>query len=326
MTQSLDAALAQFQPELPLGVAFSGGADSTALLWRCAQRWPQQVVALHINHGLQDAAAAFETHCADICEQLGVVLRVQRVVAAHAPGQSPEDAARIARYSGLLQLARQAPGAPLHSIAVAQHADDQVETMLLALSRGAGMAGLAAMPAQWQRDGVTFYRPLLRVPGAELRAALQGGAVTWIEDPSNSSLRYTRNRIRARVLPALEAEFPQMRTTFARSAAHAAQAHGLLEELAAQDLAQAGCDAAGGLQLSGLRQLSGPRQANLLRFWLKSRYQVVPGSAQLEELLAQVGAAKTRAQQIHIKVGCGFAVRRGPLLAWYNPADLHNKN
>ena len=172
MTQVFDAALRAFAPALPLAVGLSGGADSTALLLACAERWPGQVQAIHVHHGLQAAADTFEQHCTVLCARLQVPLTVQRVDARHAPGQSPEDAARIARYKAF-EAAVQASiaQAAIQSIALAQHADDQVETLLLALSRGAGVAGLAAMPAQWQRGGIAFHRPLLQV--ADPRARLQ---------------------------------------------------------------------------------------------------------------------------------------------------------
>jgi tRNA(Ile)-lysidine synthetase-like protein len=156
---------------------------------------------------------------------LQVPLHVQRVDARHAPGQSPEEAARHARYRAFEAAAqdRKAPAA-IQSIALAQHADDQVETLLLALSRGAGVAGLAAMPMQWARAGLQWHRPLLRVPGAAVRDWLRARGEAWVEDPTNQDQRYTRNRIRARLLPALQATFPQFRDTFARSSQHAAQA------------------------------------------------------------------------------------------------------
>ena len=326
MTQSLRAAVQAFAPPLPLGVALSGGADSTALLVCCAEKWPGQVVALHINHGLQAAATEFEDHCRTLCRALDVPLRVRAVQAGHAPGQSPEDAARIARYQGLLALAADPVAPALKAIAVAQHADDQVETLLLALSRGAGLAGLSGMPPHWTREGVAFFRPLLRVRGADIREWLAQRAQHYAVDPSNADERYTRNRIRARLLPVLDSVFPQFRETFARSASHAAQAQGLLEELAQQDLQQAQRAGDGALLLKSLQQLTIARQANLLRHWLKSQYRVIPSTAQLDELLSQVAAATTRGQKIHMKVGAGFAVRRGTVLAWYNPQDLLPKN
>jgi len=316
MTLSFDAALQAFAPRLPLAVGLSGGADSTALLLGCAARWPGQVRAIHVHHGLQSAADAFEHHCADLCARLGVPLQVQRVDARHAPGQSPEDAARIARYKAFAVAAQaeSAQGA-IQSIALAQHADDQVETLLLALSRGAGVAGLAAMPAFWRHDGLDWHRPLLAVPGAELRDWLRARGQAWVEDPSNQDPRYTRNRIRARLLPALEAAFPQFRDTFARSARHAAQASELLDDLARQDLVEVGDPP----RIAGLQQLGRARQANVLRHWLRQAHQTTPSSAQLDALQAQIAACATRGHRIHLKVGRGFVEREGLVLRWYNP-------
>ena len=240
MTQSMDVALQAFAPALPLAVALSGGADSTALLLACARRWPGQVLAIHVHHGLQAAADGFEQHCVALCHQLGVPLRVQRLDARPAPGQSPEDAARQARYQALTAVALEdhALGA-IQSMAIAQHADDQAETLLLALSRGAGVAGLAAMPAQWERGGLVWHRPLLQVAAADVRQWLKAQSQAWVEDPTNRDERYTRNRIRAQLLPVLEAAFPSFRETFARSAANAAQAAELLQELARQEIGRA---------------------------------------------------------------------------------------
>ena len=147
MTVSVDQAMSAFAPTLPVAVAYSGGADSTALLHACVQRWPGQVYAIHVHHGLQSAADGFDAHCRQTCLDLQVPLAVAYVDARHQPGQSPEDAARRHRYTALVQQARSAFVQPAGSMALAQHADDQVETLLLALSRGAGVAGLAAMPA-----------------------------------------------------------------------------------------------------------------------------------------------------------------------------------
>lgn len=135
--------------------------------------------------------------------------------ARYAPGQSPEDAARQLRYATLIKAANEpwpaqggVPMPAVRSLALAQHADDQVETLLLALSRGAGVAGLAAMPAQWSRAGLAWYRPLLDLPGQVLRDWLAARGQEWVEDPSNADARYTRNRIRAQLLPALHQAFP----------------------------------------------------------------------------------------------------------------------
>ena len=316
MTQSFDAALQAFAPALPLAVALSGGADSTALLLACARRWPGQVRAIHVHHGLQTAADGFEQHCTTLCQQLDVPLVVRRLDARHAPGQSPEDAARQARYQAFEAFARDhIQNNAIKSIALAQHADDQVETVLLALSRGAGVAGLAAMPACWERAGLQWYRPLLRVSAADVRHWLREQGQAWVEDPTNTDERFTRNRIRVQLLPVLEAAFPAFRATFARSASHAAQAAELLEELARDDALAVGLPP----QIAPLQRLGRARQANVLRHWLRVDHQTTPAAAQLAELLDQIQACTTRGHRIHIKVGRGYVVRSGPKLDWYNP-------
>jgi len=311
MSLTLDQALADFSPGLPFAVALSGGADSTALLLACVQRWPGQVRAVHIHHGLQEAADGFDAHCLALCGQLGVPLLVRRVQAGHAPGQSPEDAARRARYAALAD-AVQTEWPDVRDVAVAQHADDQVETLLIALSRGAGLPGLASMPAQWQRSGLNWHRPFLTVPGAALRDWLRERDQAWMEDPTNSNEQFTRNRIRARLLPVLAEAFPAFRDTFARSAAHAAQAQEVLDEVAAQDFTHVGNPP----RISALQALSRARQALVLRHWLRTCHATTPSTAQLNELLDQVAACTTRGHRLHLKVGQGHVLRQGAVLSW----------
>ena len=316
MSTTLASAIGAFHPDLPLTVAYSGGADSTALLLACARQWPGQVQALHVHHGLQAAADDFERHCRSFCATLQVPLLVRHVNARHAPGQSPEDAARRARYQAFEAATPPQAGEWLiRTIALAQHADDQVETLLLALSRGAGLPGLSAMPATWTRNGITYHRPLLKVQASEIRGWLSDQGVAWIEDPTNLDQQFTRNRIRAHLLPALEATFPHFRDTFARSASHAAQAQEVLHDVALQDLALVGKPPA----LKSLQALSRARQANVLRHWLLDAFQNVPSTAQLTELLDQIAACTTRGHRIQIKVGTGFVRRDGAVLHWYNP-------
>lgn len=320
MGQTLIQAIQAFTPTtLPLTVAFSGGADSTALLLACAERWPGAVQAVHIHHGLQAAADDFVRHCEVFCAGLQVPLQVVRVQAQPAPGESPEDAARKARYKAFRALALiQSAQVAIKTIVLAQHADDQVETLLLALSRGAGLPGLASMPAAWVRDGIHYHRPLLGVRADHIRDWLAQRGVAYVNDPTNADQRFTRNRIRAQLLPVLEAAFPAFRDTFARSAAHAAQAQTVLLEIAVQDSAAVGHPPA----IAALQILSFARQANVLRHWLSCTHSTTPSTAQLHELQRQIAACTTRGQKIHIKVGAGFAVRRGLLLDWYNPEAL----
>ena len=291
---------------LPVGVAYSGGADSTALLLAAAQRWPGQVQALHIHHGLQAAADDFVRVCESVCADAKVPLQTIKIDAGHAPGESPENAARQARYAA---LAAAATAQGLGGVLLGQHADDQVETLLLALSRGAGLPGLSAMPATFTRGGIEFYRPLLHIPAANLREWLVRLQIAFVDDPTNTDERYTRNRIRARLLPALAQAFPQFRTTFARSARHAAQAQAVLLEVAKQDLAVVGSPPA----IQAVQMLSQPRQANVLRHWLGLQH-AAPSAAQLDQLLLQIAACTTHGHQIHLKVAAGHVTRSGGVL------------
>ena len=311
MAQTPPEALAGFSPGLPVAVALSGGADSTALLIACAERWPGQVRAVHVHHGLQSAADDFEAFCRQLCAQLQVPLVVQRVDARPAPGQSPEDAARQARYAALAQ-AVQGAWPEVHDVALAQHADDQIETLLIALSRGSGLAGLAGMPAQWTRAGLRWHRPWLQLPGAALREWLRARSERWVEDPSNTDERFTRNRIRAQVMPALEAALPGFRDTFVRSMAHAAQAQGVLDALAESDLATLGLPP----RLAGLQRLPHARQAMALRLWLRREHATTPSSAQLRELQAQLADCTTRGHRLSLRVGAGWVEREGEHLLW----------
>lgn len=297
------------RPAAPIAVAYSAGADSTALLLAAHRRWPGQVVALHVHHGLQAAADQFETHARDFCARHGIALRAERVQAAHAAGESPEDAARRARYAALASMARNAGAC---CVLLGQHADDQAETVLLALSRGAGMPGLSAMAGRFERHGQVFGRPLLAVPSAALRDWLEANGHTFVDDPSNTDQRFTRNRIRAVLMSAWEACFPGFRPMLARSAGHAAQAQRLLDELAGIDLAQTGLPPA----LVVLQSLSRDRQANALRRWLRTDAGVAASAAQLDELLDQIAACTTRGHRIHLKVAGGFVTREGGCLRY----------
>ena len=181
-----------------------------------------------------------------------------------------------------------------------------------ALSRGAGVAGLAAMAPRFERYGAQFARPLLTVSSQALRAWLQEHQVSWVDDPSNADHRYTRNKLRHVLMPAVERAMPAFRTSFARSARLAAQADVLLQDLAQLDLLQIGNPP----QIALLQQFSLHRQANVLRHWLKGTYGAVGSESQLRALLRVLSACTTRGHQVHIKVGNGLVLREGRVLTW----------
>ena len=312
MTQSVDDALAAFQPHLPLVVAYSGGVDSTALLLACQSRWPGQVRAVHVHHGLQVAGDDFEAHCRARCERWSIPLVVSRVDARAGAGESPEAVARERRYEALTHAALHAwPDGPARTVALGQHADDQAETVLLALTRGAGLPGLAAMPTVRERDGLRWSRPWLRVSRGDLEAWLRARDEDWLQDPMNEEERYTRVRLRRHVLPALETVTPAWRDTLARSAAHAAQAQELLDEVAAEDMVRVGRPP----RIEPLRALSPARLVNVLRAWL-AESGARASAAQLDELCRQIGACATRGHRLHLKVGSGHVLRQGAALVW----------
>ncbi|WP_214511546.1 tRNA lysidine(34) synthetase TilS [Pseudomonas brassicacearum] len=252
-------------------IAFSGGLDSTVLLHllvTLSQRQPLPALsAIHVHHGLQAVAEAWPDHCRTVCEGLGVSLQLINVQVR--PGASVERAAREVRYEAFV--------AATHGnevLLTAQHRDDQAETLLFRLLRGAGVKGLAAMPSQRPLGQGHLLRPLLDVSRAELEAYATQQGLSWIEDPSNNDHRYARNYLRQRVFPVLAGQWPQASTTLARSAAHMGEAQGLLDDLAQIDLAQAATPGAFdwlGLQslaLAPLRALSPARQRNALSHWL----------------------------------------------------------
>ena len=298
-----------FSATQKIAVAYSGGADSTALLHAAAAEWPGQVTAIHIHHGLQAAADDFVRHCEAACIAINVALHVVQVDARNTTGESPEDAARKARYAA---LAGKAVELEIGTVALAQHADDQVETLLLALSRGAGVAGLAGMPAEFERFGVRFVRPLLSLGAQEIRDELDTRGIAYINDPSNSDLAYTRNKIRHRLLPALSEVFPHYRETFSRSARNMALAQHLLAQAAIELIAVTGNPP----KITALQSLPRASQGNLLRYWLKADFGVTGSEAQMNELLDQIADCTNRGKGIRIKVASGFVERHGAALAY----------
>lgn len=252
-------------------VAYSGGLDSCVLLHllaRAAQRHELPPIrAVHVHHGLQAAAEGWPAHCQQLCDALGVALDVQYVQVV--PGASLERAAREARYAAFAGL--MGPGEVL---LLAQHQDDQAETLLYRLLRGAGVSGLAAMAHSRRLGPGHAVRPLLEVPRKTLEAYATSQGLRWVEDPSNGDTGFARNFLRQDILPRLAAHWPAASAVLTRAAAHQAEAQTLLQELAEIDLQRSRghlgvswlnipC-----LDLPALRQLSEARQRNLLRHWL----------------------------------------------------------
>jgi len=272
--QAIRSALALWPNATALCVAFSGGLDSTVLLHALAQLAKQEKLpplsAIHIAHGLQRAAEHWPQHCQRFCQSLGIPLQAISVK-VDTRVASLERAARQARYSAF--AAQLKPG---ELLLLAQHQDDQAETLLLRLLRGAGVRGLAGMPKSRPLGQGHLLRPLLNCSRQMLEHYAKADGLSWIEDPSNQDTRFARNHLRQSVLPELRQHWPAASQTLARACEHLQEAQQLLGELAQSDLAAAQTPSPWpwlklpSLELAPLLALSAARQRNALRHFLAS--------------------------------------------------------
>ena len=287
----------------PMCVALSGGLDSTVLLKALVGlgRSKSDLRAVHIDHGLQGDAKSWSDACATQCAGLDVPYNSLSVSISRDKGFSLEAQAREARYQALgSQLARG------EILMVAHHMDDQMETVLLQLLRGAGPAGLAAMPELAPLDKGWLCRPLLGNTRQELATYAKVKKLIWQVDPSNRDTAFDRNYIRHRLAPVLRERWPSASVTVSRSARHCAEAVELIDDLAMLDLSQL----VDGQRLStaGLCMLSPVRQRNVVRCWLRNAGFAVPDSRRLQSILDTVVIAADDAEPEVI--WDGIAVRR----------------
>lgn len=292
--QFLHARLQAFPRPAGYQVAFSGGMDSHALLHALAALQAQLALplgAVHVNHGLHPEAARWGAHCRAVCTGLGLDYAELDVDARAGRGDSPEAAARTARYAA---LAGWLPAG--HCLLTAQHRDDQAETLLLQLLRGAGVHGLSAMPVRSGLGAGTRLRPLLDVSRAALRAYAESRRLRWIDDPSNFDTGFDRNYLRHHVMPLLAARWPAVAANLARSAAHQAEAAALLDAMAMTDLQAAAGAAAGQLRLPVLAGLPPARARALLRYWLRRATGTTPSAAVLAHMLDDIPRSRGDAQ------------------------------
>ena len=302
------------RPGQRLLLGLSGGLDSCVLLHLLAglrETRPFELSALHINHGISPNAGYWQDFCADLCARYQIPFAAVSVSVARDSGLGLEAAARETRYRVLLAQ-------PVDAIALAHHQDDQAETLLLQLLRGAGVKGLAAMPEQSIQIDMqpTLLRPLLDISRSALEAYAHAHQLSWIEDESNLDLAFDRNFLRHYIFPALEQRFPASRVTLARSAAHFAEAADLLDEIAAQDAKHH--IRQGRLAIAGLRALSVARAKNLLRFWLDSYLPAPPSARRLKEVYRQLLEARPESELLVVLEG--GQVRRYRDEAWFKRA------
>jgi tRNA(Ile)-lysidine synthase len=280
-------------PDIAVCVAWSGGLDSSALLAALTQmpHAPAGLRAVHVDHRLHPHSGRWSAHCRRVARALNVPLTVRSARIVRERGASLEAVARAARYR--LLGAQLAAGEVLLT---AHHQDDQLETVLLQLLRGAGIAGLAAMPAVAAFARGSLVRPLLDVPRAALSAWAAAQGLQWVEDDTNAATSLDRNYLRARVLPLIRERWPGAAATVARAARHAGEAQRLLDELGAADAARASSGAM--LSAKVLRTLPLERRRNALRFWISSAGYLAPPSSRLEEVAGPLLAARADRQPL----------------------------
>ena len=286
-----------------LTLAFSGGLDSTVLLhvlFKINKTLAFQLSAHHVHHGLSSHADAWADFCALTCANLRVPLTISKVNINKNSGFGIEATARKARYQALLSTEAQ-------FICLAHHQNDQAETLLLQLARGAGVKGLAGMAS----SNGKLLRPLLDVPRSFLEAYATQHQLTFIEDESNADTKFNRNFMRHKVLPILEQSYPSIHQTLGRSAQNMAIASDLLDELALLDAMQAGFDANQNstIGLATFKNLSEARVNNCLRWWMAQNGLQMPSQQQLQQINQQLIHAKIDAA-IKLKVSENLSLRR----------------
>ena len=283
-----------------LAIAYSGGLDSSVLLHLAKEYASVRgmlLYAFHVHHGLSPNADAWLSHCDKECGRLGVRFESRRVAVSKEGGTGLEAAARASRYAALGDMCR------THGIRLlltAHHQDDQAETVLLQMLRGAGVAGLSGMdlanvaPALLGSADITLARPLLSLARAELATCMAGLDASHIEDESNADLHYSRNALRHRIMPLLQEYFPGFQDRVARSARHAQFAQRILDQTAQTDWES--CRENDWLRMDAVRNLDQDRFSNVLRFWLGKRGLHMPTTAWLQQAQEQLLVAREDAQ------------------------------
>ncbi|WP_434106530.1 tRNA lysidine(34) synthetase TilS [Paraburkholderia caffeinilytica] len=320
--EAVGIALSALPANARIAIAFSGGVDSSVLLDAAVRAaGASRCVALHVHHGLSAHADEWLAHCEAFAREHGVEFAAQRVDVARDSGVSVEAAARDARYRALdVMCAARA----VHTLWLAQHADDQAETVLLQLLRGAGLAGLAAMAPEYLPTGAAAVRvrPLLHLLRTQLEQYASARNLRWIDDESNADTRYARNALRHEVTPALAIHFPGFRDALARTAAHAASAQRLLDDLARIDLDAAARDEGRALSQDALLALDDDRALNLLRYWMRTLGLVAASTARLTDALRQLREVSEAGEGHSLRIDhAGQALRSYRGLVYWEAGD-----
>jgi tRNA(Ile)-lysidine synthase len=297
-------------PDAAICVAFSGGLDSTVLLHAMARLGRYQLRAVHIDHGLHADSPSWRAHCAQQAHSLQIELVSRTVRVENIDEIGLEAAARTARYEAFNHILRD--GEYLLS---AHHADDQLETLLLALMRGAGLPGLSAMPAIQPFATGWLARPLLAFTRTDLEHWARAESLTWLSDPSNDNLSLDRNFLRQKIVPSLRERWPAAAHTATRSTEHLQAASRALDQLASSDAN--GAFVGECLDVERLRELDPERRRNLLRYWIRRRGARAPSTRKLSSIEHDMLAAS--ADRIPCLGWDGWEIRRHRDLLYCEP-------
>ena len=279
-------------PEITLIVGFSGGLDSSVLLHALSQlrsysHLSAQLHAVHVNHGLQAVGDSWLDHCREVSGQCGVVFHGVKINARASVGESPEASARNGRYQALSEyMVGLGSNSPV--LLTAHHQDDQAETLILQLMRGAGLAGLSAMPAVKSFSCGQHGRPLLGVSRKELLAYAEQNQLVWVDDPSNSNNVYSRNYLRNEVMPKLHERWPAANKTISRSAGLLAEQQELIKTLLEDELGEL----VDGYRFVGPKGVAENKLSALIRLWLEQLCVPIPSKALINELLKLLSSAE----------------------------------
>ena len=270
-------------------VAFSGGMDSHVLLMLChelRQTYPLKLNAIYINHGLNLCASEWAAHCKQVCESNQINFIERTVKVDTTDGSSMEAVAREQRYGVFAEYIDKN-----NVLLTAHHQDDQAETVLLQLARGAGLKGLAAMPMVKPFAGGQHARPLLAFSRVQVERFATEHQLQWVEDDSNTNTSMLRNFVRHDVIPLLKDRWPAMAATFSRSATHCAEAQVLLEEYAAEDCIKAVGSRERTLSIQTLLLFSPARVRQVLRMWIQSLGFPLPDTKKIAAIQQDVFSA-----------------------------------
>lgn len=305
MSLNIDNFLQQHSTAVRFLIAYSGGVDSHVLLHLCASLpiIKNKLIAVYVHHGLQAEAEAWGRHCQATAEALGIGFVLLRVNAVAEPGVSPEEAARNARYQALKSL--MATGDVL---LLAQHQDDQLETVLLQLFRGSGLKGLSGMPESIAFGPGVMVRPLLNVSKQAIDDYARTNALQWVEDPSNKVSDYDRNFLRNDILPQLTQRWPALAKTVARSAAHCAQAQDLVSAMACELFLPIFDETDHTLNIKRLQALEPAKRQLVIRHWFGWLGLRMPAQTVIEQLFSDVLAARDDSDPV--LAGQGYCLRR----------------